>query len=361
MDRDKTGWIAALLSPIFLGIAPIFGKIALINGADPFTVASVRMALAVSFLWIIYGIFWRKFIYIYPAGLIACAATGATNGIGSLFYYSGLQRLDASVAQLLNASYLIFVILLTRISGAQIGFRTISRVGIALVGIFLITGGLGGGATWLGVGLMMGNALLFAGTVVMSQRILYEMPAQTVTLYVMTSMATVVLIARLIYGISWTPLNTDASTAIVALAITTAISRLLLFAGVKGIGGVRTVLLTIAESGVGVALAFIVFDERLALIQWIGVAALMSSLFIPTEEIKGGYKGMPLPNIAGLRFRQIAFTKAFLQDQDDEILTTQEIRGMGNVFGVDERISTDEMEALRKILGDEGFNRLPRG
>ncbi len=38
--------IAVLLSPVFLGLAPIFGKLALQGGSDPFTVAAIRTALA---------------------------------------------------------------------------------------------------------------------------------------------------------------------------------------------------------------------------------------------------------------------------------------------------------------------------
>ena len=356
MTENQKGWLAALLSPVFLGLAPFLGKLALVGGADPFTVAALRTGLVALMLWTVYGIFWRQYIYIYPAGLIACITIGATNGIGSLFYYSGLARLDASVAQLLNATYLIFVVILTRFGGAKVGWKTISRVIISLFGVAFITGGVVGDASWLGIGLMLGNALLFAGTMVMSQRVLYEMPAQTVTLYVMSAMATVVIIARLIYNISWIPLTPNTSLTLVALAITTALSRLMLFAGVKVIGGVKTALLAIAEIAVAVALAYVFLDDRLTAMQWIGVAALVGSLFIPMEEVvvpHGVSMGLPLPSIIGLRYQQMAFTKAFLKNQDDKKITTQEIRSMGHIFGQDESISTQEMESLMKMLGED--------
>jgi hypothetical protein len=136
---------------------------------------------------------------------------------------------------------------------------------------------------------------------------------------------------------------------------------LLLFASVKGVGSVRAALMAIAEGAVSVSLAFIVFEERFSLVQWLGVLALVGSLLIRVEDVKnpqGVHLGIPLPNIAGLRFRQVAFTKAFLKDPDQKY-STVEIHKIGHVVGSD-KITTDEIEALRKMLGDDTFNQISR-
>lgn len=355
MTEAQKGLIAAVLAPAFLGMAPVLGKFALQGGADPFTVAAIRTALVAIFLWVGYLAVWRKFIYIYPAGLLACFAIGFTNGIGSLFYYSGLDRLDASIAQILNATYVIWVVLLTRIDGAHIGFRTALRIFVSLTGVLLIAGGLTGQASWLGIGLMMGNALLFAGTVVMSRRILYEMPAQTVTLYVMTAMAILVVVARLIARQSIEPIGIDAAQAIIALGVTTALSRLTLFAGVKGVGSVRTTLLAVAESAVAVTLAFFFLDDRLSTIQWIGVGALMISLFMPTDveedaEKRATTHGGVLPNVAGVRFGRLSAP---------DKLTTQEVQDlMGLLQAPVSKLDTMEMQTLRQLIGDEALENI---
>jgi uncharacterized membrane protein len=52
-DSSRSELVAALLSPLFLGMAPVFGKLALRGGSDPFTVAAVRTALAAGLLWIL--------------------------------------------------------------------------------------------------------------------------------------------------------------------------------------------------------------------------------------------------------------------------------------------------------------------
>src|SRR5262249_33948740 len=112
-SRYATGVAAAFLTPVMLGVAPIFGKQAIALGADPFAVAAVRTVIAAVLLWVVYAIFLRKSIFIYPAGLLGCVVVGVVNGIGSLFYYSGLGLLDASLVQLLNGTYMVFAVLLS--------------------------------------------------------------------------------------------------------------------------------------------------------------------------------------------------------------------------------------------------------
>ncbi|MEP7293110.1 MAG: EamA family transporter, partial [Chloroflexota bacterium] len=170
------GVAAAFLTPLMLGVAPIFGKQAIAQGADPFTVAAVRTVIAVVLLWVFYGLFSRKSIFIYPAGLLGCVVIGVVNGIGSLFYYSGLGLLDASLVQLLNGTYLIFALILSHLGGEKIDRRVAVRIALAGLALILLTGFGGKPVNWLGVGLMLGSALMFAGTVILSQHVLYEMP-----------------------------------------------------------------------------------------------------------------------------------------------------------------------------------------
>lgn len=372
-SKINPGLIAALLTPMFLGMNPIFGKLAYNNGADPFTVAALRTGLAVLILGIVYLLFWRKYLYIYPLGLINCIAVGFVNGIGSLMYYNGLNLLDASVAQLLNGMYLVFVIILTRIGGERFGSRTILRVVIALIGLMFITGGIQGEASGLGVGLMLGNALLFAGTVVMSQRALHEMPAQTVTFYALLTMAIVVAMARVAYDLPFfvkdaSTANINAMWAIFALAITTALSRLLMFLGVKGLGSVRTTLLAIFEMATSITLAFVLLGESFTVIQWWGVGVLLVSMLIPVDLVPKNVSPTAYwPDITRLQLWQVAFNHAFTDNltklssqemktvqilmQQDKY-TTQEMIVVGELF---ENTKPKQPQNLKEYLEQEGL------
>lgn len=357
----QSGLLAALLTPLFLGLNPIWGKIAYNNGADPFTVAALRTIIAVILLWVIYYIFWRRYLFIYPAGLMNCIAIGFVNGIGSLMYYNGLNLLDASVAQLLNGMYLIFVLILTRIGGQRTGWRIVLRVSIAVVGVMFVTGGIHGEISWLGIGLMLGNALLFAGTVVMSQRALYDMPAQTVTFYVLATMAVVVSMARLSYGLPVFDSDTNPSMtafwAIFALAITTSISRLLMFIGVKGLGSLQTTLLAILEMAASITLAYLFLGESFTAIQWWGVALMIGSLMLPSGKVDTTISPTAyLPNLTRIQLWEMAFTHAFIPGKDKR--TSQELSMLRQMIQQD-KYTTHEMRVVNEMYITALLNSLP--
>jgi len=338
------GVLIALSAPAFLGMAPIFGKLAIQAGADPFSVAALRTIVAVVLLWLIYGLFWRKYIYIYPAGLLGCVVIGVVNGIGSLFYYGGLSMLDASLAQLINGMYLPLAVLISRSQGQKLDQRTLFRITLAVTALFMIAG-LGGTApNWTGIGLMLGNALMFAGTLILSQYVLYEMPSPTVALYILTTMGLIVAIVWLAIGQPLSQETMEASMLpIIALGITTAVSRLALFAGVKLFGGMQTAIMAIAEIGVALTMAFLILGDRLEPAQWGGVGLLAASILLIRQKdlLPHGFNpnALIVANMASVQFQRIAFHRAFGTNETDN-----EIGTMGN-------ITTQELVAIQRMMG----------
>lgn len=351
-----SGVVAAFATPLFLGMAPIFGKLAMTAGADPFSVAAIRTIIAVVLLWLVYALFFRRFIFIYPAGLLGCVVIGGINGIGSLFYYGGLSLLDASLVQLLNGMYLAFAVLISRIGGQKTDRRTLIRVMLALVALVMITGFTSQPADWTGVGLMLGSALMFAGTVILSQYVLYEMPAPTVTLYILTTMGVVVTMVWLAVG---QPLGTAVLQAVMPpiflLGITTALSRLAMFAGVKFMGGMQTAILAITEIAIALTLAFIILGERLTFMQWVGVGVLGLCILLIRQRdmLPRGYNpnALIVANMASVQFQRIAFHRAFGTSENDDEL--------GTMAGV----STQEMLAIQRMMGAQlgGLDPYPIG
>lgn len=340
-----TGISAALLTPIFLGLAPIFGKLANNAGADPFTVAAIRTQVAVGLLWLFYLLFFRRYIYIYPAGLIGCIVIGTINGIGSLFFYSGLNLLDASLTQLVNGMYLIVALLLTRIGGEKITLQVWIRVLLALLALVVITGFGGGDVNWLGVGFMLANALMFAGTVIFSQYVLFEMPAPTATLYILTTMGVIVTMAWLPGG---EPIPvaqfTQIMTPIFFLGLTTALARLMLFSGVKLMGSLQTAITALAEIGVTLLLARVILGETLTFMQWMGVILLGGTLLLIKQDdlTSRGFNpnALLIENMASLQFQKIVFYQAFGDPATKnphsafDPITTQEIHMIREMMGV---------------------------
>lgn len=338
------GIIAVLATPTFLGMAPIFGKLAINANADPFSVAAIRTLIAVGILWLIYFLFFRKYIFIYPAGLMGCIVIGVINGIGSLFYYGGLDLLDASLVQLINGMYLPLAVLISRIGGQKADRRTLFRVLLATIALFTITGFGAGSVDLSGVGFMLGSALMFAGTLILSQYVLYEMPAPTATLYILTTMAVIV---SMVWLAASEPLSaqvlTDALPPIFLLGITTALSRLAMFAGVKFLGGMQTAVLAIAEIAVALVLAFLVLGDSLTSMQWLGVGLLFASILLIRQKdlLPRGYNpnALIVANMSSVQFQRIAFHRAFGTTELD------------NELGTMAAVTTQELQAIQRMMG----------
>ncbi len=307
-NHRTIGIAAATLTPLFMGMAPVFGKLAIRTGVDAYTLAALRTCLAALALWAVYLLFFRRYTYIFLAGLLGTLAVGVVNGLGSLLYYNGLLLLDdASLAQLLNMTYVIFAILLTRIYGQPISALSAARAGLALLAVYLLASAAPstGPVHWLGVGLMLGGAFLYALTVVLSQRIMFEMPAPTMTLYSLSFMGLTVLAARLVAGgfapLAWGPALPIGWWFVLGLMAVTAVSRVTLFAGVRNLGGVQAILLNVAEIGVTLLAASVWLGERLMPLQWTGVLVLLVSVSLAYRDAQVSdyaYQPRPLPPVA---------------------------------------------------------------
>lgn len=209
---------------------------------------------------------------------------GFVNGIGSLFYYTGLQRIDASLVGLLWAMYPIWVFIFLSASGQEISRLTMARLGLAMVGLLLLAGIGTGRPDSLGVMLLLASAAAYGWHLVLGQWVLADVPARTTTLYVLTAMAITVGCARVLSGQIVQPISLDGWQAITLLSLVTASSRLLMFAGLRKLGGVQTSLLGLSELFVTLLVAYMMLGERMRLEQWMGGGLITVSVFLISRE-----------------------------------------------------------------------------
>jgi drug/metabolite transporter (DMT)-like permease len=288
--EQRRGMTSTFLASFFLGWAPILGKLAYRGGVAPFTLAAFRTLVAAMLIWLAFVLFWRREIVISWRGLIGCISVGAVNGFGSLFYYTSLLRLDASRAAFLNTLYPLWVVLFLFASGQPLTLLTLARLTLSMLGVFLLTRSGPGELDWLGVMLMIASAAAYGWHLVLGQWVLADVPSRTATLYVLTAMAGVVGIARVIQGMHAhprqpvEPITTTGLLAIGALGVTTALSRLAMFSGLQRVGGVETSLVGLLELLVSLVLAFLLLGERLTLVQWVGGILLVLSMVLMARD-----------------------------------------------------------------------------
>lgn len=297
-NKHTKGINAALLSALFLGLAPIFGKQAILNGFTPLAVVAIRTGLAAALMLIVMLIFARKYLYIYPAGLLGCMIAGWINGLGSLFYYSSLGRIDASLGQLLYSLYPLFLILWLSLDKQLPSRLTILRLAIAIPAIYLITHSVNSTIDVIGIIQMLIASALYALHIPINQRVLYDMPAPTVTVYTLIAMSAMVIPTyifsasinqnNLLMEINLLANDTRAvvsellmlSLPLLGLTLVTFLSRITLFLGVKHLGGLQTALLGLGELLVTVTFSYFLLGERMSIYQWIGAIMLALSILL---------------------------------------------------------------------------------
>ncbi len=126
---------------------------------------------------------------------------------------------------------------------------------------------------------MLIAAALYALHLPINQRVLYDIPAPTVTVYTLLAMSLIVVPAYLIFDRSLPPGNAP-WLPVFGLTAVTFFSRLLLFLGVKHIGGMQTALLGLGELLVAILFSHLLLGEVLTTWQWIGAAGLSLSLLL---------------------------------------------------------------------------------
>ncbi len=282
--RKRLGVLSTMLSSLFLGWAPILGKMAYSGGATAFSVVAFRTAVAALLLWLVFLLLWRQEIPLRWSALLGCLGVGAVNGLGSLLYYSSLSRLNASRAALLNTLYPLWVVLFLFAAGQPLTLLTLARLGLSMVGTYLLTRGGQGELDWLGVTLMIAAAAMYGWHLVLGQWVLADVPSRQATLYVVTAMACVVGLARGLQGQPVEPITSSGWNAILALGLTTALSRLAMFAGLQQLGGIETALTSLLELIVSLLLAFLLLGERLTVSQSVGGLLLIFSLALMTYD-----------------------------------------------------------------------------
>jgi drug/metabolite transporter (DMT)-like permease len=291
--RSK-GIQAAVASAVFMGMVPIFGKKAMLFGFSPFAVITFRTGIAFVLLLVLMLIFQRRYFYIYFVGLVGCLLAGFVNGLGSILYYTALSRLDASVGQFLYSFYPLFLAFWLLIDRQTINKLTIFRLVLSIPGIFLLICAGFKTVDTLGAVLMLGSAVLYALHLLINQRVLYEVPAPTVTFYTLLAMFATVVPSYFIFDARQT-VSVNYWWPVLAMAAMTFFSRITLFTGVKHLGGLQTAILGLGELIVTIILAQWWLGERLSTLQWVGAVLLATNLllvgfdkFTPEKRLTSG-------------------------------------------------------------------------
>lgn len=277
-----------LLATVFLATGNIFAKIIIRENVPPLTMLGLRFVLVLALLWPWYSFApgWRRFIKPpSPRWVAAALCTGVANAISMGLYFSALTELNPGLAVMIFSLSPVLVAVMMLLLGERLHRITIGRFALAAGGLYFLTLAGGGGVTASAgsVALIVGSAFFYAVHFALYQRFLGGVPVRTTVLWVITSMAVVFVLA--LPFVSSPAIVTSVTPAawvfILFMAVlTTFVARLLMFASMDRIGGTRVALLGIAEPVLVLISSMLIFGERLASTQWIGVACVVVSLLL---------------------------------------------------------------------------------
>lgn len=278
------GIASALASAFFLGVSPTLGKLAYAGGFLPIEVVGLRALGAALLLLFAIVLSKRSLLQIYPMGLIGCLLAGWINAIGALFYYTAITRIDTGLGAILYSLYPGFVALFLLLDGSQPSRMSMVRLGIAIPAIVLITSTGGHVIDPVGVLLMLAASALYALHLPINQRVLYEVPAPTVTFYTLLASSAVLLPMLLFQSSLGMPHSNNSWFALGGMTLAIFFSRLTLFLGVKKLGGLQTSLIGLAEMVVTIFFGLAVLGEQLSAAQWAGALLMVLSIMLGVRE-----------------------------------------------------------------------------
>ena len=285
--RVWVGWVIALTASTLFSIATPISRGALTAGVGASEILVTRMSLATLAMGLTIAIMDHRMLRPDKRCFWISTAAGALNGIGMLLYFWGLERLTSSMTAMLIAINPIYVLTLLALRGERVTYRHAIRIGLALLGIYLLIG-LGGGGEIDPIGVMwiLVSMVCFALQLSLLQWFLLDYDARPVTFYVLLAMTVCVVAMWGIEGGVWHPLGTRGWVTAVLLAIpSTYISRLLLFAAVSRIGGGQMAMLSPVETLLSVFWSFLFLGERLSPIQWLGGIFILTSAVLAIQRL----------------------------------------------------------------------------
>ncbi|MEU4625784.1 DMT family transporter [Actinoplanes sp. NPDC023801] len=279
------GPLLCLLSAVCFGAMSIFGKFAYDAGVSPSALLLVRFVLAAVVLAALLRL-WPSRPERRPPGRAVAVALGL-GAVGfatqATLYFEALSVMDASLLSLILYTYPLMVtagaVLLRR--DRMTRGRAIA-LAVASAGTVLVLAGAGGGAlNPLGVALGFGSALTYTIYILVSDRIVHDMPPLRLATLVMTGAAAALTAKALLTGGVELTFRPAGWFWVAGIAIvSTVLATLLFFAGLRRTGPSTAAILSTVEPFVTAALAALTLGEFLAPAQLAGGLLLLASVVV---------------------------------------------------------------------------------
>ena len=284
----STGTLLCIGSAAAFGAMAVLGKLAYENGATVGTLLAVRFTLAAILFWAL--VFARGGAAAELRGL-ARRDVAIALGLGAVgyaaqagFFFSALERIDASLLSLLlytfPAMVAVTAIVLGRERADAIRFGALALASVGLV--LVLANARAGALDTVGAALALGAAVVYTTYILVSQGVAGRIGPTLLSALVCSGAAVTLSAGSALLG-DFRPGEVSAAgwgwLAGIALVSTVAAVSLF-FAGLKRVGPTTASILSTVEPVVTVLLAFLVFGELLGGLQLLGGALVIAAVLV---------------------------------------------------------------------------------
>lgn len=304
---DVRGFALIIASAFCYSLLSIFGKFALALGLPlwPLLASRYLFAAAILWLWVLGAREYRRACVHLPgrrrAELIVWGIVGYS-GQSALFFLA-LKRIPAGLTEVLLYTCPAFLaLMLWGISRRRPKSSRLGAIVLAMMGVWLCAGPIGGAVDATGAALAVLSGLWYAGFLIWMHHLTPGIPGAVSGAYIITGAALSFGAGSALLGggFLW-PRTAMEWGSMAGLVLSSTVFGFVLFlAGLKRVGPqVASVLSTFEPLGTLLLAAFLL-DERLRPLQWAGAALIIGAAFVlaatgPIEEDRVGPADAPFP------------------------------------------------------------------
>jgi len=283
-SAPRWGWTFALGSTFFFSLAPPIASAGILLGIDPLTLLMLRLTITTALLAATILVTDPLLFKIDRRALIICAIGGLSNGLGMITFFQSLTLIHTSIASMIFSVSPLVTLALLALRGEKFTYRQTIRVGLGLIGLYLLIG-LGGQVNLVGALLAAVSAFTVPFMTVLMQWYLSPHDSRTITFYTVIAMALSVTAWWAITGAEWHALDPFNWFLVLALAFSTYIARIGMFAGIKRIGGGEVGLLAPLETFLTVLWSILFLGDLLTFQQWLGGGLIIISAVLAARRL----------------------------------------------------------------------------
>lgn len=283
------GWALALASTFASSIVTPLVRGAVVGGMDPISLLLMRLLIATLLQAGAIALFEPKQFKIDGRAARLLGVIGLISGVEICCFFWSLAFVDASMSAMIKSTQPLVVLLMLAMGGERLTGRSLVRLLLAMIGVYLLIGGPGGHVAPMGLLLLGISLLLYAAQLVLSQWWLRRYPIQTITFYLTAIMTLVIIVWWWVQGAVWqTPTMQDWIVIGILAVVSTYLARLALYAAIPRIGSAQIALLWPLQTLSIIGLSVLFLHERMTHTQWIGGGFVLASALLAIEWLRLG-------------------------------------------------------------------------